>query len=246
MSERAIVTTKCSRHGHPEFTLSCDSSAPMVDVQALASFLEESVGGGARYVEGEFIAVGSMLLRVTRINDTLAVEEPDLVAMPIEWTPGVTRTIRLVRLQRDITESVGLEGEIDPPSIRSSLLVGADVTRTDNDLVLARGDVCDGDTGWFIGRRDSLLTYDDQSNLTRISVYQAMLHWPIVGGLLALPAGCRVEMSSREARITREGRNLEIKSGSYLDTLGDEPDSAGFIANWSGPPSDATTRDRLR
>ena len=160
-----------------------------------------------------------MLFRVARIDERFVIEEPNLLSLPIEWRQGVTRTMQLLRLQKDIAESVGLEDQIDPPSVRCSLLVGADLSQQDEEFVLDRMKASDCDSGWFVGRQDSELNYDDEANLKRISVYQALLDWPNIGGFLALPAGCRVEVSGRKQRLTRNGRNLEIRSGSFLDSL---------------------------
>ncbi|MGC3961508.1 MAG: hypothetical protein QM813_27360, partial [Verrucomicrobiota bacterium] len=104
----------------------------------LASFLEESVEEGTRYEDGEFIAFGSMIFQVARVDDSLALQEPDLQSFPIAWKSGVTRSMKLLRLQKDIIESVGLEDEIDPPSIRSSLLVGTDPTPEIETFILER------------------------------------------------------------------------------------------------------------
>ncbi|RLS36360.1 MAG: hypothetical protein DWH81_12590 [Planctomycetota bacterium] len=100
-----------------------DSSIPQLDVVVLASFLEESVEEGIRYEEGELISVGSMLLRVATVDDSFTLQEPDMQSVPIAWRLGVTQSMMLLRLQKDITESVGLEDEMDAPSITSSLLV---------------------------------------------------------------------------------------------------------------------------
>lgn len=219
MSNNTVTTTKCSAFEHPEFALDYDTAVPRSDIEVLTSFLEESVAAGTRYNEGDLITVGSMLFRVTEINGSLTIEEPNLSSLPIEWRQGVTLTMQLLRLQKDIAESVGLEDETDPPSIRYSLLVGADLSQHDNEFVLDRMKTSDSDSGWFVGRLNSELNYEDEANLKRISVYQAILTWPNIGGFLALPAGCRVEVSGRKKCFTRNGRDLEIKSGSLLDAF---------------------------
>lgn len=219
MSNNVVTTTRCSDYDHPEFALVCDASVPQADIKVLVSFLQDSVAEGIRYKDGDLITAGSMLFRVAMIKDTLFIEEPNLLSMPIEWRQGVTRTMQLLRLQKDIAESVGLEDKMDPPSIRYSLLVGADVTPLDKEIVLDRMKASDSDSGWFVGRQESQLNYDDDSSLKRISVYQAILNWPQIGGFLALPAGCRVELSGWKPRFTFNGRNLEIKSGSLIDAL---------------------------
>ncbi len=219
MSKHLITTTKCSAYEHPEFLFECDSAIPQADIDIFTSFLEESVENGTRYNEGDLILFGSMLLQIAKVNDSLTIAEPDLQTMPIEWKQGVTRSMQILRLQKDIAESVGLEDEFDSPSIESSLLVGADLSQHDEDLVLDRTESADSDSGWFVGRQDSALNYDDEASLKRISVYQTILNWPQISGFLALPAGCRVEISGRKPRFTLNGRNLEIKPASLIDAL---------------------------
>lgn len=223
MSKSFVRTRKCDACQHPEFLLFFDTAVPQADIQILTSFLEESVEEGTRYNDKDLITIGSMLFRVSIVNDSLTLEEPDLQSLPIEWKEGITESMKLLRLQKDIAESVGLEDEIESPSIRSSLLIGADLTQQDEQLVLERVKTSDSDSGWFVGRRDSVLDYDDEGNLKRISVYQAILNWPKIAGFLALPAGCRVDISATNSQFARNGRPLQIKPGSFVDVLANIP-----------------------
>lgn len=219
MNNHSIFTTKCSAFHHPEFFIVFDPAIPQPDIESLISFLEESVQGGTQYTNGDLITYGSMLLRVVETDNYLMLEEPDLRSLPIEWIPGASQSIKLLRLQRDIAESIGLENEITPPSIRWSLLVGADLTQQNEDLILDRVETDDSDSGWFVGNGDTVLDYNDEANLSRISVYQAILNWPQISGFLALPAGCRVDVSDAKPVFTRNDRLLEIKPGSFLDVF---------------------------
>lgn len=210
------VTTKCSACNHPEFLLEFHSSIPQADVDVLISFLEESVQGGTRYEDGQTIEFGSMILRLAAVDDLFIVEEPDLLTIPISWKSGITQSMRLLRLQKDVAESVGLGDELNSPSIRYSLLVGADLTEGAGQLVLERSEPDCSDSGWFVGRLDGKLDYNDAANLRRMSIYQAILNWPRIAGFLALPDGSRVEASER-LDISRSGEPLEIQKGSFLD-----------------------------
>lgn len=222
MSMQSSTTTKCRTFQHPEFIILFDSAIPQPDIDALASFLEQSVKEGAQYVDGELIAFGSMLLRIDSVNGSLVLQEPDLISLPITWTLGVTRSIKLLRLQKDIAASVGLDDEIDPPSIQASLLVGTDLAQQSSGLVLDRMKPVDSDSGWFVGRGDSVLDYNDEAHLNRISVYQAILNWPQISGFLALPPGCRVEISAGNSLFERNGKPLSVKKGSFVDILANE------------------------
>lgn len=219
MSKSAIVTKVCSAVMHPEFVVEYESSIPQADIHVLASFLEESVKMGTRYLEGDLIAFGSMIFRVARCHDVLTLEEPNMESFPIHWDSGVTRSMRLTRLQKDIAESVGLVDEIDPPSIRSSLLVEASLMPKDEGLVLDRRNSIASDSGWFVGHRDSGPCCRDQVPTSRISIYQAILNWPKTCGFLGLPAGCRVEIGQGKLKLTRNGSPLEIKKDCLIDAV---------------------------
>jgi hypothetical protein len=217
MSSTRTVTIKCSGYNHPDFQLVVDSAVPQVDVDVLASFLEQSVQEGTRYGDGQTIDFGSMLFRLVTSDGFLTLQEPDLRTIPISWTEGITNSMKLLRLQKDIGESIGLGDELDFPSIRCSLLVGADLAEGLDTLVLERSEPDGLDTGWFVGRLDTEIDYNDPANLRRISVYQAILDTPLIAGFLALPTGCRVEISGQSTTLSYNGQPLKIQKGSFMD-----------------------------
>jgi hypothetical protein len=224
MNNDSVSTTQCEKFRHPEFRLTVDSYIPRIDIGVLVSFLEESVENGSRFADGETISFGSMLLRVASIDGSFSLEEPDLKSLPIVWKNGVTQSLKLLRLQKDIAESVGLNEEVDPPSIRCSLLVAADMTQDCQAFVLERTSPVQSDSGWFIGRLDTQLDYRNSANLNRQSVYQAILNWPQIAGFLALPAGCRVDVSLAKTLFSRNGEPLGIKKGGFVDFLEEDVD----------------------
>jgi hypothetical protein len=217
MSSTRTVTIKCSEYNHPDFHLMVDSAIPPVDVDVLASFLEESVQRGTTYGDGQTFEFGSMLLRLVLSDDFLTLQEPDLRTIPISWTEGITNSMKLLRLQKDIGESVGLGNELDFPSIRCSLLAGVDVVEGLDALVLERSEPDGLDSGWFVGRLNTQIDYNDPANLRRISVYQAILDAPRIAGFLALPKGCRVEISGHSTTLSYNGQPLKIQKGSFMD-----------------------------
>jgi hypothetical protein len=220
MNKIRIVTTKCSEFKHPEFQLEFESTILRADVDVLVCYLEQTVQGGTRYGDGQTIAFGSMLFRLAAQDGLLALQEPDLKSFPIFWEMGITNSMKLLRLQKDIADSFGLGDEVDPPSLLCSLLVGADLSPNCDMLVLERSTYDGSDSGWFFGRLNTELDYNDAATLRRISVYQAILNWPHLPGFLALPAGSRIEMSKRSKIVLYHDRPLMIQKGSFLDVAG--------------------------
>jgi hypothetical protein len=227
MSRARTVTIDCSEHKHPDFRFVVDSAIPKVDVDNFASFLEESVREGTHFADGEHIQLGSMFLRLATSDGFLTLQEPDLRTMPISWTDGITdpvtwtegitNSLKLLRLQKDTGESLGFEDELDFPSITSSVVVGADWTEGLDTLFLDRTESEPEHSGWFVGRPDGEIDYDNADNLRPISLYQAILEAPHIAGFLALPTGCRVLMSKQSLTFWHDGRPLKIIKGSFLD-----------------------------
>ena len=213
--KKSFSLLKGSEPNDSEFRLIVDPVIPQADVDALVSFLEQSMQQGTRFGDGQTIDFGSMIFRIVSSGDFLTLEEPDLVAFPISWKTGITQSMKLMRLQKDVAESVGLGNMLDFPSIRNSLLVGADLTEGANSLILDRAGAEGSDSGWFVGKLDTQCDYNDAANLTRISVYKAILSWPSIAGFLALPCGSRVE--TLPLQISRNGDPLEIRKGTFLD-----------------------------
>ena len=91
-----ISTTKCTDRQHREFCLDFDAAIPRHDVDILVSYLEQSVENGTRYKDGQSIQFGSMVLRIVAANNSLILEEPDFVTIPIVWAVGVTRSLKLL------------------------------------------------------------------------------------------------------------------------------------------------------
>jgi hypothetical protein len=211
------VSIPCARYNHPDFQFIVNALVPHEDVSVLVSYLQDSVQEGKRYEDGEMMQFGSMLFRFVKAGDFLILQEPDLRAIPIVWTDGITNSMKLLRLQKDVAESVDLGDAVDFPSIRGSLLVGADWAEASDTLVIERSEPEGLDSGWFVGRIDTRLDYNDPANLRRVSVYQAILDAPRIAGFLALPAGCRIEIARQSTTLSYRGQALTIRKGSFLD-----------------------------
>jgi hypothetical protein len=211
-----VKTTRCGRHGHPELVFDI-GDAPETDGRWLVEFLEEAVAEGERFAAGETVAIGWMVTRVADAGDgLLTLHEPDMESMPIVWIPSVRTTLMHLRVQRAIAESVGLEDELDFPTIRQSAVVCTDVEDAIG-LVLSRAKPDGGDSGWFVGCNEPAHDHADPKNLDRTSLYQIALAAPASVGFLALPAGVQVIARPGAApHLERNGKRLPIKPRSYL------------------------------
>jgi hypothetical protein len=90
-----ISTTKCEQFGHPEFVLEVDASVPDVYARDLVETIECMVRGDSAFRPDETFQIGWMLTRVQEQGPRQrTLEEPDMRSMPIQWTPGVTHTLR--------------------------------------------------------------------------------------------------------------------------------------------------------
>jgi hypothetical protein len=211
-----FTTNVCSAYGTRDFRLIGDPSIPVVDVQWLAALLTDSVANGTRFISGQTIELGSLLLRLELLDDVLLVTEPDFMSMPIVWTRGVNNTLRIIRLQKDIADSVSLGDEMESQPLCTSLILGSDLQPGATNLVLERVDPATNDSGWFIGDLNAKIDYSIAKNLRRVSVYEAVVNWPQIAGFLALPDGSRVEIRGQTATLARNGTTLPLLVDSLL------------------------------
>ena len=213
-----VRTAGCNALGNPLFSYRFDPAAIIgPDADWLSALLESAVGEGRVFGSGETIQIGWMINLLKEHGDhTLAVFEPDFESFPIEWVDSVTTTLQHLRLQKDVFESVGLSQQLQFPTILQSSLVGADVDKSAQRLVLERAEEIANDSGWFIGHAESTCDYNDPGNLRRCSLYEVGMLVPKSIMFLALPTGCRVFLSETSVEISYQGTPLPIVPGSLL------------------------------
>jgi hypothetical protein len=95
-----ITTTKCHDYGHPELTLALDSTGVRLQ---------------ARFQPGQSLQIGwGVVWFVALPNKTLGFEEPDMKSMPLVRQPGLTNSLRHLRLHKDTLESVLCSDALSP------------------------------------------------------------------------------------------------------------------------------------
>lgn len=211
---------RCTKFGHPEFEFSVDSSIPSCDAEWLLGILEDCVIDGDIFDDGETIALGSILLIANKAADRLRLAEPDFLEIPIKWTDGVTRSLRILRQQKDTVASFSHAIEPDYCSILESCIVGADFENADGGMVMEKTPRMNAnDTGWFLGTQDHKLDYNDPKNLLRKSIYEVACKEPRVLPYLALPVKSRVEHIENSVVFFHDGKMVEPTQGSYLQQV---------------------------
>jgi hypothetical protein len=211
---------KCTEFGHPEFEFSADSSIPTCDAEWLLGILEDYVVDGDIFDDGETIGFDSIFLIANKAADTIRLAEPDFLQIPIKWIDGVTRSLRILRQQKDTVASFSHATKPDYCSIRESCIVGADFENANGGMVMERTPRMNAnDTGWFLGTQDRKLDYSDPKNLLRKSIYEVVCKEPRVLPYLALPVKSRIEHSESCVVFFHDGKMVEPIQGSYLEQV---------------------------
>ena len=114
MSRPTFSTTSCSNFGHPEITLTFSQPPPVPGLEAgLLSYFEAEVSRGTRFLPGETVQAGWLLLRMCkRADGTLGVQELDSKA-PDGWVEAVDRSL----VQSWYQEQVGEEPQPRGPRL---------------------------------------------------------------------------------------------------------------------------------
>ena len=213
-----LATCGCSQYGQPEILIEYEPQGVIeADVAHLVATLEQMVRSGSRFEPGQSMALGwSLVCFVSRADGRLGFEEPDFRSMPIQRVAGLTSTLKHMRLQREVVDSVLSVDEVQFPSLRHGCLVCKEVAETGG-FMMERADAQELDSGWFIGCLNPAHRHDVIENLERVSLYEAVVQrrLPILPWL-ALPAGTLVCHGDQGLVIQRQGQPLEVKPGSLL------------------------------
>lgn len=208
-------TRACWAFGHSEFLLRYDAAAVLeADVEWLAMYLEQSVARGGRYDEGTVVPLGCASCRVVRREDgDLGLLEPDFASVPARMVESVHATLRHLRVQREVLDSVGLVERGAWPSHDETVRLCSSLEAT-SDCLMTRGP---GESGWIVrcARGHDCGTTEA---LSTASVYEAQVRFPRWMPFLALPPEASVRLRTGGGLELRlGGETLLPRSGSYLD-----------------------------
>jgi hypothetical protein len=217
-----LVTTRtCARYGHPEFTLEADEEkVPGSYLTDIAQGIEEMVAQGSDFKPNETFQIGWMVTQVAEHSaGRLTLLEPDMQAFPVRWVPGITETLRQMMLQLFTLDSVSLRDQMAIATMDQSCVVCS--RHHLPELFLSRNDgIGPGDSGWFVGCLDRQHDHNDPANIHRVSLYKAFLQQPGIIGYVAFPPGSTIVVDQETGvTITKDGKDLRILAGSFLDRM---------------------------
>ena len=170
-----------------------------------------------RFLPEQTVQVGWSVLEICQRNDgTLALFEPDFQSMPVRFVDGVSNTLLHLFLQKSVAESLGLVGELAPPSLRESAIVCTEFGSTEG-FVMSRVTAKAADSGWFFGCGSAAHDHQSPDGLRRVSLYEAVIrHDDRTIPFLALPPDTFVGFGGRVPYFSRGETELAIRPGSYL------------------------------
>lgn len=209
-------TIDCKLVDHPEFEIRVFNRAiPAPDISWLLGYFERQVADGERFHAGETVQIGWMLTKLEATADgLLRVTEPDMKAIPIKFIDSVDNTLKYLRNQKDMVESIVPPLGSDFPSLQQSAVVHAEYKRASH-LLLTRNPAHGADSGWSLtDPRD-----EGGSSILRISLYQLGVDRPDLIKFFALPPGLQILLDGLKIHVTGPDGEIQPVPGSYLEAL---------------------------
>lgn len=213
--------TECRTNDQPDFVLTYDPKSVLDrDVHFLKQSIESSVASGIRYRPGETLQIGWVITQIQlRSNGFLALREPDFVSVPIQWIESVTRTLRHLRLQKDVAESLDMVKRIDFPSLSDSAIIATEVPANCPRYFMSRCEKKGADSGWFLGLIEPGVNYDYPLNLRRLSLYEIAVLLPSSVMFMCLPARSLVTVDDGHVEFLFDGERIPAARGSFMHRL---------------------------
>lgn len=233
MKER--FTTKCRSLNQAEFRLLFEDHISEVQIDWLIGFLEDQART-EDFVDGQFLRTGWMVNGIRLDGDYFTLREPDFISRPmVTWIESATSTVQHLFQQRWVAESVGLEYELNWPSLRHWCILCKTIQDHSTSFKLQRDHPSgkdDLDSGWFIGCLDPQHRHDQAEDLYKMSLYECVVINPALVRYLALPYGTMVIENGDDFYLeTEPGVVANIVPGSYLDVWCKQEKKRKIVSN---------------
>jgi hypothetical protein len=203
------LRAKLQEYGHPDVIVGVDPRWSKL-ADWLPSYFAAEVRNGVRFAPEQTVQIGWSFLKLAATPDgDLAAFEPDFETMPVHWVEGVSRSVRLLAVQRAVCDHC----QVDPvfPSILQPAF-SAEVMPGAHQFTLVRSEAEGNHSGWtFHGRSDA--------GMRLLSLYEAATINRAIVPFLALPAGSVVERNDKVLSVSMAGRHYSSGSSELLSRL---------------------------
>ncbi len=215
-------TVSCSAKGHPEICLRVagDQRLPAtIQMEAaLLHFFESSVAAGTRFLPGQTVEfAGSILQLFARPDGTLGVAD----WIDGAWVDSVNDALMRTWLRQEVARSFGLD--VVFPSQRDKVFICQQIHNSQESLLLKRGEVKPGDTGWYVGCTDTSHDHEAPENLDIVPFTMITRDFPWLSQFFGLPPGTdlAVDMVTRVSVpvLWRGDDEVSPLPGSYVAML---------------------------
>jgi hypothetical protein len=214
-----MLSSNCRRFNHPELRLRFDPQRVLErDVRWLVARLEQHVAKGYLLADGLPQRFGWMFLNFCEAGQNLlAVQEPDMVSLPVKFVDSVTTTLQHFRWQSDTADSIGYAERMDFPAMFQTADVCSRLAKSEG-FLMTRKAPSGFDSGWRIGCFDSAHDHSRSDQVRPVSLYEVVIRChEQVAMFLALPPGIQVLATQQGIWISYEGKPVPIQTGSYLE-----------------------------
>lgn len=213
------VTQACGRHGHPEFVLTCADGIAF-DLPWLCGVLEGRVASGSVFAPGEIFQLGCSPLMIRNApGGRLSLWELDFSGVAGKFDPGVTRSLLMLRRQKAVLESLGLENRLEFPTMRQAAIECTRFGDAPRRVLSRLSPNNPDDSGWFFGCAAADHDHDRSENLRGSSLYEKCCANRVVLDYLAMPVGSIVvidRLGRLEKAFGPDEKELTVREGSFL------------------------------
>jgi hypothetical protein len=218
-----LKTTACGEHDHPEFVIEFDSDGLGDDHGTeLVRTIEEMVAEGSVFRPGETFAIGWMVTRIDKAGaGLLTLSEPDLDTHPLEYSRGITNTLRHKMIQVYTADSYGIDrDDLVIPTIRQ-LAIACDRVPHADAVLLTRNDGTDpDDSGWLALCHDDDHDHQEESAVGVVPLHELARVRPEIVHWMMFPIGTTLLLEPGVEPVVLAGEQpLELIEGSFMDQL---------------------------
>jgi len=177
----------------------------------VVSYLENQIRNGTRFLPGQTVEIGWMLLLLQQREFGLELMEPNFKVMPISWCCGLNRTIKHIYVQRAVCTLFECQPHF--PSIRHAAITSPGFYTSLN-YSMFRGEPVDSNSGWVLSDNDYL---EDEGDYC--SLYEIALRRLEVVPFLSLPSSSLVLVTPDYIEVTANGIKKSSTDYSLLSAV---------------------------